>query len=53
MLYATVAHVVLLFFAQVAQWHPIVQYLIKRRVEWRRYVLWLVASLSLLGVLSL
>jgi hypothetical protein len=53
MLYAAIAHVVLLFFAQVAQWHPVVQYLTKRRVEWKRYVLWLVASLSLLGVLSL
>ena len=52
-LYVAVAHVVLLFFAQVAQWHPVVQYLTKRRIDWKRYVLWLVASLSLLGVLSL
>lgn len=52
-LYAAVAHVVLLFFAQVAQWHPVVQYLTKRRIHWKRYVLWLVVSLSLLGVLLL
>jgi len=52
-LYAAVVHVVLLLFAQVAQWHPVVQYLTKRRIDWKRYVLWLVASLSLLGVLSL
>jgi hypothetical protein len=52
-LYVAVAHVVLLFFAQVAQWHPVVQYLTKRRIDWKRYVLWLVASLSLLGILSL
>jgi hypothetical protein len=51
--YAAVAHVVLLFFAEVARWHPLAQRFAKRRVEWRRYLLWVAASLSLLGVLSL
>jgi hypothetical protein len=45
--------VVLLFFAEVARWHPLAQWFAKRRVEWRRYLLWAAASLSLLGVLSL
>lgn len=54
LLYATVAHVVLLFFAEVAKWHPLAQRLAKReKIDWRRYLLWLVASLSLLGVLAL
>jgi hypothetical protein len=52
-LYAAVAHVVLLFFAEVARWHPLAQRFAKRRVEWGRYLLWVAASLSLLGVLSL
>ena len=52
-LYAAVAHVVLLFFAEVARWHPLAQRFAKRKVEWGRYLLWVAASLSLLGVLSL
>jgi hypothetical protein len=47
-------HVVLLFFAEVARWHPLAQRLAKReRIDWRRYLLWVAASLSLIGVLSL
>lgn len=52
-LYAVVAHVVLLFFAEVARWHPLAQLLGKRGIKWGRYLLWIAASFSLLGLLSL
>jgi hypothetical protein len=48
-LYAAVAHVVLLFFAEVARWHPLAQWLAKRRVEWGRYLLWVAASCRFWG----
>ncbi|MEZ0318529.1 MAG: hypothetical protein ABWK05_00855 [Pyrobaculum sp.] len=52
--FAAVAHVVLYFYYQLARWHPLAQKLGKReKISWRQYLLWLVLSASLVGVLSL
>ncbi|MGC9051421.1 hypothetical protein [Pyrobaculum sp.] len=54
LLHAAVYHVALLFMEEAARWHPLAQKLGKRRrVEWGRYILWVAASISLAGVLSL
>ncbi|ACB40200.1 hypothetical protein [Pyrobaculum neutrophilum] len=50
---SAVMQLVLLFLEEVARWHPAAQYLAGRRVDWRRYLLWVAAALSLAGVLSL
>lgn len=52
-LYAAVVQIVLFFLTEVAKWHPLVQRLSRGRVEWRRYLLWVAAAFSLVGVLSL
>lgn len=52
--HAAVYHVALFFMEEVARWHPVAQRLGKSgRVEWGRYILWVIASISLAGVLSL
>lgn len=54
LLYAAVYHVVLLFMEEAARWHPLAQKFAKReKIEWKRYLLWVAASISLAGVLSL
>lgn len=53
MVYAAFAHVYLYILFQIARWHPLVARFQKKRPNFKLFGLWLLAAVSVVGVLAI
>lgn len=50
--YMAFVNVYLYILYQVARWHPAALWIQRRKINWKMYALWLLAAVSVAGVLS-